>query len=264
MTANFVDNVKFSPTAGGTTDWTFSAASSGYQSPSLAGITNGAKYKHFAISADLSQWEITEGTYNTGTGVLARTTVLYNSSGTGTATGQSGAGTKINFTTVPTVAIIAAAEDMVPQTIGQLPGTATNDNASAGNVGEYIIGSLAFGSATALTNNTPKTVASITLSGGDWELEGLVQYTGAGSTVITSAMSIISDITNSLPTGWVTVDGAGKWVGSATGDSPFVTSGRKRISVASGGTPTYFLIALAFFSVSTMSAAGSIRARRVR
>lgn len=111
--AAFLDNCKFTPTAGGTTDWTFSAAVTGYQSPAAAGVVNGTKYKYFASSADLTQWEVGEGAYTTSSGVLARTTVLYNSSGTGTATGQSGAGTKISFSAVPTVAVVAIKEDLL-------------------------------------------------------------------------------------------------------------------------------------------------------
>lgn len=111
--AAFLDNCAFQPTAGGTTDWTYSARIAGYNNPADAGVTNGKKYKYYAFSADRSQWEIGEGTYNTGTGVLARTTVLFNSSQTGTAAGQSGAGTKINFSTVPTVVVIAIKEDLL-------------------------------------------------------------------------------------------------------------------------------------------------------
>ncbi|WP_340672455.1 hypothetical protein [Bradyrhizobium ottawaense] len=61
-------------------------------------------YKYRAESADLSQWEIGEGAYNTSSGVLARTAVLFNSSGT-TA--------KINFSTTPQVAIVALKEDLI-------------------------------------------------------------------------------------------------------------------------------------------------------
>lgn len=112
MVASFINACRFFPTLGGTTDWTYSSAVTGYMSPALAGVTNGATYKYRAESADLTQWEIGEGTYNTGIGALARTTVLYNSAGTGTAAGQSGAGSKINFSTVPQVAIVALAEDL--------------------------------------------------------------------------------------------------------------------------------------------------------
>jgi len=104
--------VIFVPTAGGTTDWTYSSAVQGYCSPALAGMVNGATYRYRAESLDLSQWEIGVGVYNSGTGVITRRTVLYNSSGTGTASGQSGAGTKINFTSAPNVGIVELAEDL--------------------------------------------------------------------------------------------------------------------------------------------------------
>jgi hypothetical protein len=126
--AAFLDVCSFAPTLGGTTDWTYSAALTGYQSPAAAGAVNGAPYRVRAESADLTQWEITTGTYNSGTGVFSRTTVLYNSSGTGTGAGQSGAGTKINFSTVPRVAVVALAEDMGPLTLTSATLQATPSN----------------------------------------------------------------------------------------------------------------------------------------
>jgi hypothetical protein len=108
----FVDLVRFNPTAGGTTDWTFSSAVGGCQSPAAAGVVNGATYEYYAVSEDLTQWEAGQGVYNTSTGILSRTTVLYNSSGTGSATGQSGAGTKISFTVAPQVSIVALKESL--------------------------------------------------------------------------------------------------------------------------------------------------------
>jgi len=109
--AAFLDVCRFTPTAGGTTDWTFSSVVLGYLSPAGANAVNGRVYKFRAESADLSQWELTEGAYNSSTGVFSRTTVLYNSSGSGTL--QGGAGTKINFSTVPQVAIVALKEDLL-------------------------------------------------------------------------------------------------------------------------------------------------------
>ncbi|GKQ52870.1 hypothetical protein [Bradyrhizobium sp. Ce-3] len=109
----FLNVCRFNPTAGGTTDWTYSIAVPGYQSPAAAGVVNGAPYSYRAESADLSQWEVGTGTYNTSTGVLARTTVLYNSAGTGANSGQSGAGSKINFSATPQVAIVALREDLI-------------------------------------------------------------------------------------------------------------------------------------------------------
>jgi hypothetical protein len=103
MASSFIDACRFNPTAGGTTDWTYSSALTGYQSPTAAGATNGATYSYRAESADLTQWEIGTGAYNSGTGVFARTAVLFNSSGTTS---------KINFSAAPQVAIVALAEDL--------------------------------------------------------------------------------------------------------------------------------------------------------
>jgi hypothetical protein len=109
-----VDLCRFNPTLGGTTSWVYSTAVAGCQSPSLANMQNGLPYKVYAVSADLSQWEISQGVYNSSTGTIPRTVVLYNSLGTGTAAGQSGAGTLINFSTVPQVAVVALMEDLSP------------------------------------------------------------------------------------------------------------------------------------------------------
>jgi hypothetical protein len=102
--AAFLDVCRFNPTAGGTADWTFSSAVTGYQSPGAAGVVNGRLYKYRAESTDLSQWELGEGTYNTSPGVLSRTSVLFNSSGTTS---------KISFISVPQVAIVALKEDII-------------------------------------------------------------------------------------------------------------------------------------------------------
>jgi hypothetical protein len=102
--AALLDACRFAPTLGGTTDWSYFAAIAGYQSPAAANVVNGRLYKYRAESADLSQWEIGEGAYNTGTGVLARTTVLFNSLGTNA---------RVNFSTVPQVAVVALKEDLI-------------------------------------------------------------------------------------------------------------------------------------------------------
>jgi hypothetical protein len=128
--AAFLDGCRFNPTAGGTTDWTYSSAVTGYQSPAAANVVNGRLYKYRAESSDLSQWELGEGAYNTSTGVLARTTVLYNSSG-GTS--------KISFTTLPQVAIVALKEDLI--SVEEANGfTATQQAQARQNIGVGALG----------------------------------------------------------------------------------------------------------------------------
>ena len=111
--AAFLNNCRFIPAGGGTTDWVYASTVGGCQSPALAGAIDGRRYKFLAISSDLTQWEIAEGTYTAASGTFARTTVLYNSSGSGAASGQSGAGNKISFTVAPNVAIVAVKEDLI-------------------------------------------------------------------------------------------------------------------------------------------------------
>lgn len=113
MTA-FLDVCRFNPTAGGTTDFIVASPVTGYQTPAAAGAVNGKTYRYRAESADLTQWEVGLGTYTSGTATLARTTVLFNSSGT-TA--------KINFSAAPQVAIVALAEDLLSMTETQSAGT---------------------------------------------------------------------------------------------------------------------------------------------
>lgn len=115
--ASFLDTVKFFPTLGGTTDWTVAAAVLGYQTPALGGAVNGKTYRYRAESLDLTQWEVATGVYNTTGPVLTRASVHYNSLGTGLGAGQSGAGSKINFSLVPQVGIVALAEDCGPLTL---------------------------------------------------------------------------------------------------------------------------------------------------
>lgn len=101
--AAFIDGCRFNPVAGGTADWTYASPVTGYQSPAAANVVNGATYSYRAESTDLSQWELGKGTYNTSTGVLARTTILY----------SSASNAKVGFSTVPQVAIVALAEDLI-------------------------------------------------------------------------------------------------------------------------------------------------------
>lgn len=112
--AALLDNCRFNPTLGGTTDWTYSSAVAGYQSPTAAGAVTTTVYEVFAIDTS-NNWEISRGacTITAGVPTFARTTVLSNSLGTGTASGQSGAGTKISFAAAPQVAVVAIKESLI-------------------------------------------------------------------------------------------------------------------------------------------------------
>ena len=156
-----------------------------------------------------------------------------------------------------------------------ITGTPTNDNAPAGFLGEYIASTIPTGSAVSLTTATPANIASIALTSGDWDVDCQVEFTPAASTSVTqsnAAMSLTSATLSTQP---------GGTVGIATlGPEPIMTINQAaavpaagyalapttvRVTVAqSNNTATVFLVAQATFTVSTMAAFGSIRARRVR
>jgi len=77
-------------------------------------------------------------------------------------------------------------------------GTPTNDNAAAGQVGEFISASLAVGSATALVTATPKTIITAYLPPGDWDVNGVVDFLPAATTSITVLAEGASLVTNTL------------------------------------------------------------------
>jgi hypothetical protein len=271
--AAFLDGCRFNPTAGGTSDWTYSSAVTGYQGPAAANIANGRLYKYRAESADLSQWEFGEGAYSTTTGVLARTIILYNSSGTNA---------KINFSTVPQVAIVALKEDLISveeansfttaqkqqacgnigvtaigqASVGQIPGTSGTTQPAAGFVGELISSGDTSGSfsATGVVNN----IALITVTPGVWDLEAINNFAGAGATFSSDWTTGINLANNTLIGN---VRGCHTRSPSAQDYAVLHMLPRTRVAVTSNST--YYLNASAVFSGSQYGWQARIEARRV-
>jgi hypothetical protein len=146
-------------------------------------------------------------------------------------------------------------------TPGQLPGTDTNDDASAGNVGEIIESEILAGSAVALTTNTPVDVTSISLTAGDWDVWGNVTTANNGTT-ITALVAAINTVSATQPT--APGKGARTSVsGISTSGNCAFPAGKMRLSLAS--TTTVYLIGQSTFTGGTSNSAyGYIGARRVR
>lgn len=147
--------------------------------------------------------------------------------------------------------------------VGQLTATATNDNAAAGKVGEYIESILASGSATALTTATAKTVTSISLTAGDWDVDTTAYFTTAASTSVTQFMVSISGTTNTVDTtpgklAVLTIPAVVPTAGTALSISlpPY------RLSLS--GTTTIYMVVQGTFTAAALTAFGIIRARRAR
>jgi hypothetical protein len=164
-------------------------------------------------------------------------------------TDETGSGALV-FGTAPTIAQ------------PNLVGVTGASNAAAGSVGEYVSATLALGSATSLVTATAKTVTSISLTAGDWEVCGTVGFSPAGGTTITQQIATVNTSPNALQTS----PGNGSYaVLSAThpaGNASVMPTGTSRLSLAA--TTTVYLVAQSNFSGSTNAAYGFIGARRVR
>lgn len=226
--AAFLDNCRFIPTAGGTTDWIFSSAVGGCQSPALAGAVDTRKYKFIAISSDLTQWEISEGAYTASSGTFARTAVLYNSSGTGTATGQSGAGSKINFAAAPNVAIIGIKEDLISIeeansfTTGQKTQARANIAAAASGANSDIT------SISGLTAPLSAAQGGTGNAGGAWSVSSPAPFPSA-SGAYASASSTVAYVQEGKKVfcrGQITVTSVGTAVGALCLNLPFTLASR--------------------------------------
>ncbi len=149
------------------------------------------------------------------------------------------------------------------QTAAQVKaGTATNDNAAAGQIGEYISASVAVGSALSMASDVAKTIASISLTAGDWDVSANVAMNPAGTTIpvyITCSISLTNNTNAAAPNG----GGYAQIFLVATAGAPnTVQVGTMRLSLAA--TTTVFLVAQFGFATSTCSGYGFIGARRAR
>jgi len=139
------------------------------------------------------------------------------------------------------------------------PGVATNSNATAGYPGEFVSSSVAAGSAVALTTGVSVDVTTISLTAGDWDVDGLIHFAPAVAAAISATAGGISQTINTLPTppdgGYVGVAG----LTQAAGTEISLTLGRVRQSLS--GTTTIHLVVAAMFS-STCGAYGILQARR--
>jgi hypothetical protein len=132
-------------------------------------------------------------------------------------------------------------------------GTTTNDNASAGQVGQYIEASF-----TAVTvTTTPANMTSISLTAGDWDVSFRIS-TGGASATCTSFYPSINTTSGSLGTQGTNfiIFAADAINGGAGGSIP-----SKRISLSS--TTTVYAVC-ACVAGTIVSTAGLLSARRVR
>jgi hypothetical protein len=164
----------------------------------------------------------------------------------------------IGSTTPSTVAAttVTASGTITPAQVAGIVGTTTNNNAQAGSVGEYVTATQAL---TAAVSGTVTNLTSISLTAGDWDVQGTVHFVPAGTTVIAGRQGSLSTTTGTLgPIGSATLFRSTLAAGL---DEVFPTP-TVRFSLTA--TTTVFIVYAVVFTTSTCQVEGIIRARRVR
>ena len=151
---------------------------------------------------------------------------------------------------------VAGRAGAVTLSAADIAGTGTNDNAASGHVGEYLIASVASGSAVALNSGGINNVTSLVITAGDWDVTGLVQAAPGSGATLSILYAAASQASSTIPGACSLVYPA------AVANAPcYLPAPTIRVSV--NAPVTLYLVAAATFSGS-VSAYGYIAARRTR
>lgn len=140
---------------------------------------------------------------------------------------------------------------------GTLQGGQTQ-NPSAGFIGESISNSAA---AVATSNATPKTIASITLTPGIWDISVIAGAAATGGTAIMTAMQGSISTTNNTMMGTLGIDQF--QIGTLITSSNQLTCSIPQYRVVVTSNTVYYLVVANFYSSTTCPTGGRISATRV-
>lgn len=135
-----------------------------------------------------------------------------------------------------------------------MTGTTKGDDAAAGMIGEYMTATGSVG----LTTNVYADIATLALTAGDWDVTGNLIF-AIGGTRLSVAVAGISTTSATIGSVYEQTQIAGGVVG---GTVALGTGCPMRFSLSAGATA--HLVGVAAFTGSGLTAAGFIRARRVR
>lgn len=196
-------------------------------------------------------------TPGTGSGTVSNVSVV-------TANGISGS--VATSTTTPAITLtlgaitptsVAVSGTITPSQTNGIIGTTTNNNANAGSIGEYVT---ATGTAVSLSNGISTNVTSISLTAGDWDVSANVEFDPAVTTVIQSGAVGINTVSATLPASPMkTITETNNTIANL-----LITALAPTTRVNISATTMVYIVANAAFTISTCTATGYIRARRVR
>jgi len=152
---------------------------------------------------------------------------------------------------------VSASGTITPSQTNGIVGTTTNNNANAGSFGEFVTSTSGVAS---ITSGTPTNITSISLTAGDWDVQGNIVYLPQAGATLTIVIAAINTTSATLPAQPNYTFGGGISVTSGSGASALAPV--QRISLSA--TTTVFLVGQTSSSGGTVNSQGFIRARRIR
>jgi hypothetical protein len=143
---------------------------------------------------------------------------------------------------------------------GGVMGMNGTTSAVAGVVGEYVTAQVLIGAPAALTSAVLANITVISLTAGDWDVEGIVDYLPAATTNITTLTTGSTTVAGTLGAQDTYVSDFIGGVPGAINYGEIIPKTRLLLTA----TTNVYLVASANFTVSTCAAAGRIVARRMR
>lgn len=218
-------------------------------------VTTGGSGSHTIAESTFSSGTASALTINNTCGI---NNCLLNSSNTNAITGSGNAETVGIFYNGSSSTNNTTTQTTMAGTIQGLKGIVP----TAGMLGEQIRSFVASGSAVSLSNTVAKTVTSIALTAGVWDVSGMVGFSLGTTTVPTLFQMSISVATNTVQNVYADSDNVlNSPTTLGTGFQPNLVVPAFRITLTAGAT--YYLVALCNFSTSTATAYGRISATRV-
>ena len=145
------------------------------------------------------------------------------------------------------------------QTGGTLQGGQTQAP-SAGFLGQQISSVIASSSPVSLVTGTPKTITSISLTAGVWDVSSIIVFSPNAATSVTTCQTSISTVNNTFGGDYGDSNAAFS-TPALIGFAPSLTVPAYRITLTA--TTTYYIVALSAFTINTMGAYGRLSATRV-
>ena len=209
---DFLNGCWFTAGSSGLDDFDDGTAVTGFRNLANAGAVNATVYSYRAESADRSEWEIGSGAYSSGSGLIARTTIV----------ASSNSDAKVDFTDPPYVIVSPIKTDF--------------DSVALLNAADQVL--VGGARVTSLSDGTKSGGGTYTPDPGD---RPLIHITNGGAFTLapgSNTGSYLLDITNNSSAGAITTSG---WT-MVSGDDFTTTDGDKFRCHASIGNAGSLLV----------------------